>query len=131
MESICRRFLSFLSEKGIIHKKSCLCTPQQNEIAERMYRHILETVWALLNPWFLCPSSVKLYIDVHLINRFSTLVLKISPHMNPFFVCLLHTHVFFYCLCFVHLLERGGKCFCTHVEQIPLENINKRIKSPI
>ena len=32
-------FSAFLSDKGILHQKSCLHTPQQNEIAERKNRH--------------------------------------------------------------------------------------------
>ena len=37
-------FNSNLAEKGILHKKSCPHTPQQNGIAERKNRHLLEIV---------------------------------------------------------------------------------------
>ncbi|KAF7808226.1 sacsin isoform X2 [Senna tora] len=39
---------SFLLENGIVHQSSCVETPQQNGIAERKNRHLLETARALL-----------------------------------------------------------------------------------
>eukprot|EP00268_Persea_americana_P063208 TRINITY_DN8175_c0_g1_i7.p1 TRINITY_DN8175_c0_g1~~TRINITY_DN8175_c0_g1_i7.p1 ORF type:complete len:107 (-),score=6.52 TRINITY_DN8175_c0_g1_i7:1366-1686(-) len=47
-EYVSTEFSSFLSNKGIIHQKSCPHTPQQNGIAERKNRHILEIVRTLL-----------------------------------------------------------------------------------
>ena len=38
----------FLTTKGIIHESSCIATPQQNGIAERKNRHLLEITRALL-----------------------------------------------------------------------------------
>jgi hypothetical protein len=38
----------FFKNKGIIHKTSCVRTPQQNGITERKNRHILETARSLL-----------------------------------------------------------------------------------
>ena len=32
----------FLKEKGILHQSTCVDTPQQNDIAERKNRHLLE-----------------------------------------------------------------------------------------
>ena len=57
---------SFLYEKGIIHQKSCPHTPQQNGIAERKNRHILETVRtllieALVPPQFWCEAATQQY----------------------------------------------------------------------
>ncbi|KAK8931024.1 hypothetical protein KSP39_PZI016079 [Platanthera zijinensis] len=40
---------SFLSDKGIIHQTSCPDTPQQNGVAERKNRHLLEVTRAILH----------------------------------------------------------------------------------
>ena len=39
---------SFLSSQGILHQSSCPHTPQQNGIAERKNRHLVETARTLL-----------------------------------------------------------------------------------
>lgn len=41
-------FVSFLSQQGNIHQFSCVVTPQQNGVAERKNRHLLEVTRALL-----------------------------------------------------------------------------------
>jgi hypothetical protein len=41
-------FVEFFRTKGILHEMSCSQTPQQNGVAERKNRHILETARALL-----------------------------------------------------------------------------------
>ena len=41
-------FQSFLQTKGIISQRSCSYTPQQNEVAERKNRHLLDVVRTLL-----------------------------------------------------------------------------------
>lgn len=38
---------SFFGEKGIIHQSSCPYTPQQNGVAERKNRHLLEVARAI------------------------------------------------------------------------------------
>ena len=39
---------NFFQKKGIIHQSSCVATPQQNGVAERKNRHLLEVTKALL-----------------------------------------------------------------------------------
>ncbi|RVW49839.1 putative mitochondrial protein [Vitis vinifera] len=41
-------FTSFMSQHGIIHQSSCVHTPQQNGVAERKNRHLVETARTLL-----------------------------------------------------------------------------------
>ena len=38
----------FYLEKGIVHQSSCVDTPQQNGLAERKNKHLLEVAQALL-----------------------------------------------------------------------------------
>ncbi|RVX22605.1 Retrovirus-related Pol polyprotein from transposon TNT 1-94 [Vitis vinifera] len=42
------QFTSFMSHHGILHQSSCAHTPQQNGIAERKNRHLVETARTLL-----------------------------------------------------------------------------------
>lgn len=42
-------FKKFLDLKGIVHLVSCPYSPQQNEIAERKHRHIIEIAITLLS----------------------------------------------------------------------------------
>ena len=41
-------FISFMSQHGILHQSSCTHTSQQNRIAERKNRHLIETARTLL-----------------------------------------------------------------------------------
>ena len=41
-------FISFMSQNGILHQSSCAYTPQQNGIAKRKNRHLIETACTLL-----------------------------------------------------------------------------------
>ena len=41
-------FKSYCSEKGIRHEKTVPCTPQQNGVAERMNRTIVEKIRCML-----------------------------------------------------------------------------------
>ncbi|KAI0488007.1 hypothetical protein KFK09_027830 [Dendrobium nobile] len=70
-EFINNNFISFLQEQGITRRTSCPHTPEQNGIAERKHRHILELTRTLLHAsnapqsfWCEAVSTA-----IHLINR--------------------------------------------------------------
>ena len=100
-------FQFFIQSHGIILQRSCPFTPQQNGVAERKNRHLLDVVRTLLlescvPSHFWCEASST---TVYLINRLS------SPTLNddsPYFHLLGHApnysnlHIFG-CVCFVHL----------------------------
>ncbi|RVW87652.1 Retrovirus-related Pol polyprotein from transposon RE1 [Vitis vinifera] len=48
-EYLSTEFQAFLASKGIIHQRSCPSTPQQNGVAERKNRHLLDVsyIWSL------------------------------------------------------------------------------------
>jgi len=100
-------FNNFLLEKGIISQRSCPYTPQQNGVAERKNRHLLDVTRTLL-----IESSVpsKYWVEalstaVYLINRLPSKVLNLE---SPYY-CLFHKHPSYHsfhtfgCVCFVHL----------------------------
>ncbi|KAG2406196.1 Retrovirus-related Pol polyprotein from transposon RE1 Retro element 1 [Vigna angularis] len=105
-------FSSFLSSQGILHQSTCPHTPQQNGIAERKNRHLIETARSLM---------LNTNVPVHhwgdavltacfLINRMpsSSLNNKI-PHSVIFPNDTLY-HVslrVFGCMCFVHNVSPG------------------------
>jgi len=77
------RFQQNLSKHGILHRKTCPHTSQQNGLAERKLRHILETGLTLLAH---CGLSNRYWVDafltsVYIINRLPTLVLD---HSSPY-----------------------------------------------
>lgn len=74
---------NFLAEKGIIHRKSCPYTPEQNGLAERKHRHLIETTITLLQHAKI-PSTFWTYAvhtATYLINRMPSVVLS---HKSPF-----------------------------------------------
>ena len=106
-EYMSSEFHEFLHHKGIVSQRSCPYTPQQNGVAERKNRHLLDVVRTLL-----LDSSVPAHFwvealstAVYLINRLPSQVLDFdSPyvrlhHKNPSYLSL-HP---FGCVCFVHL----------------------------
>lgn len=81
-EYLGNQFSDFLSQHGIVHKKSCPHTPK-NGVAERKHRHLVETTIALLHQsslplqyWFDALATA-----VFLINRLPSSVLE---HKSPF-----------------------------------------------
>ena len=100
-------FQDFLQSKGIISQHSCPSTPQQNGVAERKNRHLLDVVRTLLldssvPPCFWCEA---LSTAVHLINCLPSPMLN---HVSPFSKLFGHSPLYsdlrtFGCVCFVHL----------------------------
>ena len=80
-------FKQFLSTHGILHRITCPHTPQQNGIAERKHRHVIETGLALLAQSYLPP---KYWVEaclmaVFLINRMPSLILQNSTPFTKLF----------------------------------------------
>ncbi|CAL2235970.1 unnamed protein product [Prunus armeniaca] len=97
----------FLQTHDIISQRSCLSTPQQNGVAERKSRHLLDVVRILLlesstPSRFLCEA---LSTAIHLINRLPSPTLN---HNSPFTRLFGHPLSYsnlrtFGCVCYVHL----------------------------
>ena len=104
-------FISFMSQHGILHQSSCVHTPQQNGIAERKNRHLIETSLTLLLHYHV---PFRFWGDAvltvcYLINRMPSSVLHDQiPHslLFPGQPLYLFPHDFG-CTCFVHILTPG------------------------
>ncbi|RVW53841.1 Retrovirus-related Pol polyprotein from transposon TNT 1-94 [Vitis vinifera] len=106
------QFTSFMSHHGILHQSSCAHTPQQNGVAERKNRYLVETARTLLLhshvPFRFWGDAVL--TACYLINRMPSSVLHDQiPHSllfpdQPLY--FLPPRVFG-CTCFVHILTPG------------------------
>ena len=105
-------FISFMSQHGILHQSSCAHTPQQNGVAKRKNRHLIETARTLLLHYHI---PFRFWGDAvltacYLINRMPSSVLHAQiPHAllfpdQPLY--FLPPRVFS-CTCFVHILTPG------------------------
>jgi hypothetical protein len=105
-------FVSYLSNKGIIHQTSRAHTLQQNGVAKRKNHHLLDVVRCLLihmhvpkHLW----SDAVLTADYLIVWMPSSILNGASPHLllysySPPFACLLKD---FGCVCYVHNLGPG------------------------
>ena len=100
-------FQSFLQNHGIISQRSCPSTPQQNGVAERKNRHLLDVVRTLLiescvPSHFWCEA---LSTAVYLINRLPSPTLNNeSPYLRLYEDAPDYSDLhIFGCVCFVHL----------------------------
>lgn len=139
-----RELHEFYANRGILYQTSCAYTPQQNGVAERKNRHLLDVTRSLL----LGMNVPKSYWDeailasTYLINRFPTKVLK---GKSPLQVLMPNSPMFhiepkvFGCQCFVHILgpsrdklsaqstkcvflgysptQKGYKCYCPQTKK--------------
>lgn len=98
---------TFLHDQGVIHQFSCPDTPEQNGVAERKNRHLLEVTRALLFEkdvpkrfW-----NEAVLTATYLINRTMTPVLgnrspfEVLPGQPPSYEDLR----VFWCLCYIHV----------------------------
>ncbi|RVW45079.1 Retrovirus-related Pol polyprotein from transposon RE2 [Vitis vinifera] len=105
-------FTSFMSQHGILHQSSCAHTPQQNGVAERKNRHLVETVRTIFLhshvPFRFWGDAVL--IVCYLINRMPSSILHDQiPHSLIFPTQPLYflPPCVFGCTCFVHTLTPG------------------------
>ena len=110
-EYVNQRLHDYFQHHGLIHETSCTQTPQQNGVAERKNRHILETTRALLIGAHV-PSrhwADAVATAVYLLNRMPSKVLNFKTPLQT-----LSTYVHlptvllippqnFGCVAFVHL----------------------------
>ncbi|PKU67898.1 Retrovirus-related Pol polyprotein from transposon TNT 1-94 [Dendrobium catenatum] len=103
-EYINHSFKKFLTHYGIVHQVTCPYTPQQNGVAERKHRHLLDTLRALLFqsslPHVFWPEA--LLTAAHTINRLPS---PNTKHKSPYELLHLqkpdYTHFrVFGCLCY-------------------------------
>jgi hypothetical protein len=110
-EYVNQQFRNYFHHYGLIHETSCPQTPQQNGIAERKNRHILETARALLLgahvPNHYWGDAVA--TTVHLINRmpskfleFKTPLQVLSTYVSLPTILMLLPRIFG-CVAYVHL----------------------------
>ncbi|CAL8153025.1 unnamed protein product [Prunus armeniaca] len=73
-EFLSKAFTDFFASKGIVHRLSCPYTPQQNGLAKRKNRHIIETAITLLTaaalPGVICYNQItaKCVISRHVLH---------------------------------------------------------------
>jgi len=108
----------FFMENGIVHQSTCVNSPQQNGIAERKNRHILEVARALLFatkvPKYLWGEAVL--TAAHLITRMPSRVLNLKTPLETFLKFFLIGSIsadlplkIFRCTTFVHEHKQIGK----------------------
>ncbi|KAM0996802.1 hypothetical protein ACFX2C_006762 [Malus domestica] len=82
-EYISRRFDDFLKHKGIVHMISCPYTPQQNGLAERKHRHIVETAITLMTTTQL-PHDLWYHACAHYIFLINRMPCKVLGMQSPY-----------------------------------------------
>ncbi|KAM1480310.1 hypothetical protein ACFX2I_027471 [Malus domestica] len=100
-------FTRYLTDHGIIHRTSCVGTPQQNRVAERKNRDLLENTRSLMLQMNVPKKfwSHGVLTAAYVINRLPSKVLKFkSPleNLKGRKIHLSHIRVFG-CVCFVHI----------------------------
>ena len=103
---------SYLQSNGIIHQSSCVDTPQQNGVAERKNRHLLEVARSLLFSSHVPKRfwGEAVLTATYLIIRMPSRVLKFKTPLQIFLEAYPHSHLVsqipfrvFGCVSFVHV----------------------------
>lgn len=105
LECFSSPFCTFMTQRRIIHQSSCNDTPQQNNVAERKNRHLMEVTHALLFEMHVPkPFWKDAVFTCNLINRMPSYVL----HRTVPFSLLFPSQILFSlpprvfgCVCFV------------------------------
>ncbi|RVW50235.1 Retrovirus-related Pol polyprotein from transposon TNT 1-94 [Vitis vinifera] len=80
-------FTSFMSQHGILHQSSCAYTPQQNGVAERKNRHLVETARTLFSiVMFFFVLGGLVLTACYLINRMPHLYYMTKSLIPSFFL---------------------------------------------
>jgi len=74
---------TFFSSKGIIHKKTCIKTPEQNGIVERKHQHILNVTRALLFQAHLPPIFWHFAV-LHVVLLINCIPTPLLHNMTPY-----------------------------------------------
>lgn len=110
-EFVNQDFKQYLNLHGIVHQTTCPCSPQQNGIAERKNRHVLEVVRASLFGAHM-PTSYwgeAITVAAYLINRVPSSSLQFQTPFNVLHEAISAPTVpnlsprVFGCVAFVHL----------------------------
>ena len=108
---------TYLQNHGIIHISSCVDTPQQNGVAERKNRHLLEVARALCFPNYFWGEAIL--TATYLINRMPSRVLTFQSLRQLFLKQFPHTRAassdlpvkVFGCTAFVHVYPQNRSKF--------------------
>jgi transposase InsO family protein len=110
-EYLSSEFRQYLEAQGIVHQTTCPDTPQQNGVAERKNRHLLEVVRALLIEAHMPLSywGEALTSAVYLINRIPSSTIDFQTPLQVFTEAVIAPIVpnltprVFGCVAYVHL----------------------------
>ncbi|CAL2254172.1 unnamed protein product [Prunus armeniaca] len=115
-------FTAFLDSKGVNHHLSCPHTPQQNGLAERKNRHVIDTAITLLSAASL-PTKFWVHSVAHAVYLINRMPSEVLNHQSPFLKLFGHapnvqhlrvfgTAVYPYLRCYnVHKLQpRTAQC---------------------
>ena len=106
-ELISKEFDNYLTQHGVVHQKTVPYTPEQNSVAERINRTLVETVRSMISDSKLDKScwGEAVSTATHLRNRSPTVVLDNKTPYEALFGTNPSLHHFrtFGCMCYAHI----------------------------